>query len=391
MISNSGIMQSRTFKGVSILSDSLAPKLREFCFRNAALTAGYNNINELGGPHHADFGTLPRAPLKRTRIFTGNADTFAYNVHSQICRFSSRYIVVWNAGLQHETAPGQQINYSVSEDYLHWGSYLPLKETDPDSGIVRYARGLCATDSKLTAYCWNVKDNCFKKSRTNAFVTSDLQTWKKHKDILHSGLKIQTCPKPTAGGRLLCCATDFNTKGIVALLWDMQTPWSEPEVVKIPAPGNGSQYLLEEATWYQTDEGRIVMFWRDELQSLRLYIGFSDDDGKSWTEPVITDFPDSMARSRAGRLTDGRYFLIGNSYSDLLNRRYLMLSLSSDGLVFDKMYILADEPTHRRIEGMHKEDGYHYPHTLVVENQLLVVFAVNKEDIECGVIDTTQI
>ena len=106
---------------------------------------------------------------------------------------------------------------------------------------------------------------------------------------------------------------------------------------------------------------------------------------------MITDFPDSMARSRAGKLPDGQYFIIGNSYPYLLNRRYLMMSLSSNGMVFDKMYILADEPAHRRIDGQHKEDGYHYPHTLVDGNRLLVTFSVNKEDIECGIVNTTQL
>ena len=105
----------------------------------------------------------------------------------------------------------------------------------------------------------------------------------------------------------------------------------------------------------------------------------------------MTDFPDSQARIRAGRLEDGRYYIINNSYPEFLNRKYLTLALSSDGMVFDKMYMLVQGPTHRKIEGMHKEDGYQYPQTLVDGNRLLVTFSINKEDIECGIVDTTQL
>ena len=90
-------------------------------------------------------------------------------------------------------------------------------------------------------------------------------------------------------------------------------------------------------------------------------------------------------------LPDGRNFIIGNHYADLLNRRYMMLSLSSDGMVFEKMCVLLDEPTHRRIDGLRKEEGYHYPHSLVDGDRLLVVYSVSKEDIECAVVDTTQL
>jgi hypothetical protein len=65
--------------------------------------------------------------------------------------------------------------------------------------------------------------------------------------------------------------------------------------------------------------------------------------------------------------------------------------LSDDGAVFDRQYTLVDSPTSRRINGRHKEDGYHYPHACVDGNKLLVVYSVNKEDVGVGVIDTSRL
>lgn len=99
-----------------------------------------------------------------------------------------------------------------------------------------------------------------------------------------------------------------------------------------------------------------------------------------------TDFPDSMSRVRAGRLRDGRYYLIGNAYAKLLDRGHLMLTLSDDGFRFDSMFSLLEEPTAQRAFGLLKVNGYQYPVAIEDEGRLIVAYSVNKEDIECGIV-----
>ena len=67
-----------------------------------------------------------------------------------------------------------------------------------------------------------------------------------------------------------------------------------------------------------------------------------------------------------------------------------MLLLSEDGYVFDKVYLLIDDPTSRRVTGLLKADGYQYPCCLPDGDRLLVGYSVNKEDIECGIIPLQQ-
>jgi hypothetical protein len=68
-----------------------------------------------------------------------------------------------------------------------------------------------------------------------------------------------------------------------------------------------------------------------------------------------------------------------------------MLLLGDDGYQFNKVYMLVNDPTSQRLAGLLKADGPQYPCCLVEKDRLLVGYSVNKEDIECGIVDTTKL
>ena len=112
----------------------------------------------------------------------------------------------------------------------------------------------------------------------------------------------------------------------------------------------------------------------------RLWATESSDDGSTWSPPVETDFTDNNTKFHLGRLPDGRWYHVGSP--DLTGRRCpLVLSLSSDGVVFDQAYILADKEYERRIDGLHKGGVYGYPHTMVHDGYLFVIVSICKEDV----------
>jgi hypothetical protein len=166
-------------------------------------------------------------------------------------------------------------------------------------------------------------------------------------------------------------------------------PSDPPEVLHVPVSSRGIVPL--EGTWYQNDDGRIYMFVRDGNISGYLGLSCSEDDGRTWSDLVLTDIPNSASRAFAGRLADGRHFIIGNNYNRFLDRSALQIALSDDGAVFDRQYTLVDSPTSRNINGRHKEDGYHYPHACVDGNTVLVTYSVNKEDVEVGIVDANRL
>ena len=223
-----------------------------------------------------------------------------------------------------------------------------------------------------------------QKSQIHVYGSPDGETWEKAFTIKEPIRGIFEAPRETAEGHLLCVASLWA--GAAMLRWPGNRLLEQPDVIDVPQP-HGARFPYGEGSWYQLEDGRIVVFWRDEGESCRLWVNFSDDGGRSFSEPMISDIPDSMSRVYAGRLPDGRYYLCNNAFPTLLNRMHLMLLLSDDGKTFDDVYLLLNDPTSQRLMGLLKADGYQYPCCLPEGNKLLVAYSVNKEDIECGIAD----
>ena len=58
----------------------------------------------------------------------------------------------------------------------------------------------------------------------------------------------------------------------------------------------------------------------------------------------------------------------------------------NDGVMFNRMFSLLEEPTKQRAFGLLKANGYQYPVAIEVDGRLLIAYSVNKEDIECGLV-----
>ena len=384
-------------KSISILSEELAAQIKDFRLRQAMQHAGYPDPAVGYPPMADDWGLFPQAHATRSRVYYGN-DSYSYNHHATIAKFKDQYVVAWSASMKHEDHPGQHVRYACSSDGLHWELDKVLAPSDPRTMVVRNNVGLFASDTTLYALVGvcDTKGNrqlgmCSMEAERmylDVYATQDLENWEHHERVSNT-IYLFEGPRPVREGRLLCggCAVNDWNQGLL-MVWDNATdPTTEPRLVKIPQAGS-----LEplQATWYQTDDGRIWMFYRDGAFSCRLALSFSDDGGDTWSQPLLTDFPNTCSRPFAGRLTDGRYYIAGNNYDRLLDRRSMLLALSDDGTQFDRMVtVVSGNPT-RRIEGKHKEDGYHYPNCLADGDKLFVAYSYNKEDIEVAVVDTAS-
>ncbi|MHC4117117.1 MAG: exo-alpha-sialidase [Planctomycetota bacterium] len=151
-------------------------------------------------------------------------------------------------------------------------------------------------------------------------------------------------------------------------------------------------WQLADGTWVRLyrDGGSIhARTLREEevSKARRNYASFSFDNGKTWTTPTRTNFPDACARTNAGRLPDGQVYVINNVLplsTKKGGRSLLAISLSRDGLTFDRMAVMRFVAPAPRYEGRSKSIGYAYPHSVVVGDHLWVIYSVNKEDIEIG-------
>lgn len=149
-------------------------------------------------------------------------------------------------------------------------------------------------------------------------------------------------------------------------------------------------WQLADGTWVRMyrDGGSIharTLREEEASKSRRNYVAFSFDNGKNWTTPTRTNFPDACARSNSGRLPDGQVYVINNVLplsTKKGGRSLLAISLSRDGLNFDRMAVIRFVAPDQRYEGRSKSIGYAYPHSTVVGENLWVIYSVNKEDIE---------
>jgi hypothetical protein len=390
----------RTTKTVEVIAPELKAKLADFRMRLAVISSGYPKVTDWHPGIQDNWGTFPNAQFERRVIFRGSAEDRAYNHHQSITKFGSRYVASWSSGFLHEDHVGQEVRFSWSDNGVNWSSPQVIAQTPVESKLVRNNVGLYVSDGNLYCYVGVAKDfrrdvakpgmNVLEKQRIRlgVYETTDLKNWTLHEGICDN-IYIFEPPRKTKGGKLLCGGRNLNDRNGMFLIWDETSkPEENPRVVKLPKTEN---VIPGQCTWYQTDDGRLWMFVREYNLSCFLGLAWSDDEGETWSELFRTDFPNTFSRAFAGRLKDGRYYIVGNNYDRLLDRTHLLIALSDDGHVFNRQYTLVEGDTTRRINGRHKEDGYHYPNCLVDGNNLRVIYSVNKEDIEVGMLDVSKI
>jgi len=382
----------RKYSVVNVVAPELAARMEDYRSRLAAINSGYPVLTDWHPVIPQGWGEFPRLPVRRATVYRGCEETGAYNHHQGIAKLGDRYVVAWSNGFRHEDYVGQRVCCAWSADGTDWSAPQVIAHTPVESKLVRNNAGLYSTGGRLYCYVGVAKDFgrdvsppgmtvlLEQQVRLDVYETTDLENWTHHEGVCDNVYLFEG-PRKTGGGKLLCCGFELSGHHGEALIWDDPArPSAHPRVVDIPPSAEG--VLPEQGTWYQTDDGRIWMYMRDSSISCRLALTWSEDEGETWSDLLRTNFPNTYSRAFAGRFSDGRYYIVGNNFDRLLDRRALLIALSDDGRVFDRQYTLVQGDTTRRINGRHKEDGYHYPNCCVDGDRLLVVYSVNKEDIE---------
>ncbi|MCA8988844.1 MAG: exo-alpha-sialidase, partial [Planctomycetaceae bacterium] len=174
-------------------------------------------------------------------------------------------------------------------------------------------------------------------------------------------------PKKIASGEWMMSRRtyDYKKTGVQFLVGGVNAinDWKS-----FPVLGTNDELSAEEPFWWTLPDGRLAALFRDNRGSKFLYRSFSADQGRTWTTPLRTNFPDATSKLFGLCLSDGRYLLISNSNPRA--RDPLTIAISNDGLVFDKLAWLAG--------GRHVD----YPHAIEQDGHLLVAFAGGKQSVE---------
>ena len=362
---------------------------------------GLTNASEpsimLAGPwvpentHEIDFAALPKVRSEHVIINDVRAKggdptkldkkSGGVNQHNYLVHHDGRFWAMWSDGPGIEDRVGQRVKFATSPDGLKWGTsqYLtpippnsgpdsPHYGTRTDKGMRWISRGFWQRDGELLALAsLDEAAGFFGPSlELHAFRLQSDGSWQDAGVVFDDTINNFPPMKLRTGDWMMSRRPhDYKTSGVHFLVGGVK---SLSDWQSFPVLGSAAELKAEEPDWWILPNNTLAAVFRDNRRSGFLYRAFSTDDGRTWSTPVKTNFPDATSKISGLRLRDGRYVLVSNPNPK--KRDPLTLSLSEDGLVFTKMLYL--------VGGRHID----YPHVIEHEGHLFIAFAGGKQTVE---------
>ena len=334
-------------------------------------------------PHTIDFERLPRIQVDHAIVSDVHAQR-GVNQHNYLIHHDGRFWAMWSDGPRVEDMGGQVVKYSTSPDGLKWATPKNItgypKNTGPDSpnyntrnkeGFRYISRGLWVRDGQLLALVsLDEAAGFFGPSlELRAFRWNHaVEKWEDAGVVQKNAINNFAPQKLSTGEWAMTRRRwDYKDTGVEFLIGGVTAldRW-----ISVPVVGAGADVALkaEEPIWWMLPDQNLMALFRDNGKSQYLYRAFSVDNGRTWSTPVRTDFPDARSKLHGLRLSDGRYALVSNSNPK--KRDPLTLALSDDGMVFSKLFYV--------VGGRHVD----YPHMIEHAGYLYIAHSGAKMSVE---------
>ncbi len=326
--------------------------------------------------------------IQHSTVFKAIEGKAQYNHGAVLFPFKGKLFIQWQSSIQDEDAEETQVLFSSSKNGKKWQPAKTLVAARKDFIVTN--GGWWSDGKTLIAYINVWPKNMTPKGGYVEYISSrDGVNWSSPKRLLNAdgsavnGI-IEQDLKALPNGRIITAI--HQQPGLIAKPYFTDDPlavsgWTQGKMKNLPHQPGISREL--EPSWFLNKNNHIVMVFRDQASSFKILAAISTDKGKTWSEPQLTNMPDSRAKQSAGNFPDGNAFLINNP-SGSKQRSPLTLTLSKDDYLFDQAWLLKDESElpAMKYTGLYKRAGYSYPKSIIWKNQLWVSYAVNKEDIE---------
>ncbi len=362
----------------------------------AASSAAADSTVMLAGPwlpansHQMDFTALPRIPSEHAIISNVSASgglparldhaKGGVNQHNYLVHHDGQFWAMWSDGPGIEDRVGQRVKYATSTDGLRWnppqfltpvppnsGPDSPHYGTRTDKGMRWIARGFWKRDGELLALAsLDEAAGFFGPSLELRAFRFHQGTWDAAGVVCDDAINNFPPLKLPSGDWMLSRRRhDYKTSGVHFLVGGVKAldDWQS-----FPVLGSASELKAEEPDWWILPDNRLAAVFRDNQRSGFLFRSVSEDQGRTWSLPVKTNFPDATSKISGLRLSDGRYVLVSNPNPK--KRDPMTLAVSDDGLVFTKMLYL--------VGGRHID----YPHVMEHGDSLFIAFAGGKQTVE---------
>lgn len=329
--------------------------------------------------------------LSTVTIFSPGEHDNKYNHGVVLFPFKGMLYAQWQSSALDEDAEDTRVFYSRSSDGTNWSK--PMALTAVWNHGIKTGGGWWSDGKTLVAYicAWPKEKNGVMEGFTEYITSSDGIQWDSPQPVKDRngdpipGI-IEQDIHALPDGRLLTAyhmqpgfqVTPFYTDDPLGI-----SKWTAGTMKNLAIADTGMSREIE-PSWFYRKDGAVVMIFRDQNNSFKKLASVSRDRGLTWTTPVIINTPDSRSKQSAGNLPDGTAFMVNNP-SGNQNRFPLVITLSRDGFLFDKAYLLrsgGDDLQLMRFKGKFKRVGYSYPKSVLWGDYLYVSYATNKEDVE---------
>lgn len=343
-------------------------------------------------PHQLAFTLLPKVTgahavvsdvrSRETVPQALNKASGGVNQHNYLVHHDGRFWAMWSDGPGIEDRVGQRVKFATSPDGLTWatprfltpippgsGPDSPFYGTRTEKGKRWIARGFWVREGELLALAaLDEAAGFFGRSlQLRAFrFDKSADEWLDAGVVFSNAINNFPPMKLNTGDWMMSRRMyDYSKTGVHFLIGGVTAldDWQS-----VPVLGSASELKAEEPDWWILPDGRLAAVFRDNRRGGYLYRSLSSDDGRTWSRPVQTNFPDATSKVSGLRLRDGRYVLVSNPNPK--KRDPLTLSISDDGLVFTKMLSLVGG---RWVD---------YPHVIEHDGSLLIAFAGGKQSVE---------
>lgn len=335
-------------------------------------------------PSRINFSRLVQLPAEHAVISdVRDLGGRAVQQHAYMAYFDGKYWAMWSDGpgdprpgvsperhrgiVPGHDLPHQRVSYATSADGVHWSPPKDLSGPPRIAGFGWIARGYWERDGDLLALAthYNAPGYRGEGLSLEAFRWDrDLRQWLTQGTVLDDAMN-NFPPKKLPSGQWL--ATRRDHVGEVSVMIGGVEAFDRWQV--FPMAGSAGAEKPEEPEWYTLPDGKnIVGLIRDNGNSKRLLRVFSNDNGRTWSKMVVTNFPDARSKFFALRTSRGYYVLVSNA--NPASRNPLTLAVSFDGLIYKHLFCL--------IGGRHID----YPHAIEQDGHLLIAFSGAKQTME---------
>lgn len=321
-----------------------------------------------------EYEKLPILKPSRHIVLSEEHPEWKFQLHNYLLYYENRFWCMWSFGPEEEAKIGQKVLYSTSKDGINWEKPDILAEP-LETGYGYIARGFWVYRNNLLALTAHFTGpGAFGKGKKLS-----LHAYRWHyKKWKFAGLVFDDAinnfpPQLLPDGKWMMTRRDV-IRNVYTLIGAENSfdEWKTYPVVKI---NNRFNFLPDEPFWWIQENGIIAMLLRDNSGKRKIFRCFSIDNGKTWTDPAKTNFPNATTKFFGLKIAGKYRVFISNANRNMnILRKQMHLSITHDGHIFTNIAKI-DIPT----DG---EATLQYPHALEYQGNLFVAFSRNKKTIE---------